>query len=418
MVLKCYVITSKGIVRNMSFHNILAPMRKQFVALLCLLPLSVAAQDNMNMQMAASSSHTVELGASASFDSHGRLWVVDAADKHVRLRYSDDFGTTFSAPVVVNAQPEQIYDRSENRPKLAIGTHGELYVTWSQSLAKPWTGFVRFARSMDDGAHFSVPVTVHVDRSQIGHTFDALAVDGKGRVVVAWIDKRDAETASAQGKPYLGAALYYSWSNDQGRTFAPERKLLDHSCDCCRIELTRTPKGDIAAFFRSIFGDNIRDHAYAVLHADAQPDKIERATFDNWQIAACPRQGPGLAIAADGTRHAVWYVAKDTPTIWYGQLDPGHPPHHAQAIASAGASHADVAVDGSTVWVTWNQVDAQGYTLMLRRSSDAGTHFDNPKALATTASSAGSPQLLLWHDHAYVAWNTAEGFRLLTVGEH
>ncbi|HUB90531.1 MAG TPA: sialidase family protein [Dyella sp.] len=334
------------------------------------------------------------------------------------MRYSNDLGVTFSAPVMVNAQPEPIYDRSENRPKLAIGTHGELYVSWSQSLARPWTGFVWFARSLDGGAHFSTPITVHVDRTEIGHAFDALAVDGKGRVVVAWIDKRDAEAASARKKPYLGAALYYSWSDDQGRTFAPERKLMDHSCDCCRIALARTPRGDIAAFFRGIFGDNIRDHAYAVLHADAQPNKVERATFDDWQIAACPRHGPGLAIASDGTRHVVWYVAKDTPTIWYGQLDPGHRPRHVQAIAGTGASHADVAVDGHTVWVAWNQVNAQGYTLMIRQSFDDGAHFDKPRSLASTAPSAGAPQLLLWRHRAYVAWNTAEGFRLLTVGEH
>jgi len=53
-------------------------MRKYFVAMLCLLSLSVAAQGKM--PMTASPSHAVELGASASFDAHGRLWVVDAAD--------------------------------------------------------------------------------------------------------------------------------------------------------------------------------------------------------------------------------------------------------------------------------------------------------------------------------------------------
>lgn len=353
------------------------------------------------------------LGASAAFDAHGRLWVVDAVQDHVRLRHSDDLGRTLSPPVPVNAKPEPIYAEGENRPKIAFGPHDELYVSWSQPRAKPWTGFVRFARSLDGGAHFSAPITVHRDRAEITHRFDALAVDGHGRVVLAWIDKRDEAAATAAGKPYLGAAVYYTWSDDRGAHFKPERKLVDHSCECCRIALARTPQGGIAAFFRAIYGDNIRDHAYAVLRTDGGASHAQRATYSDWHIAGCPHHGPGLAIAADGTRHAVWYEASGKPTIWYGQLDPGHHAAHALAIAGPGASHADIAVHGATVWVAWNQVDANGEALKLRRSNDGGMHFSPPRTLASTAGAVGSPQLLLRDGRAYVAWNTAAGFRLL-----
>jgi hypothetical protein len=392
-------------------------MRTWMLSLLCLLPLAAIAQGNMDAMksMDMSMSQRPKLGATAAFDAKGRLWVVDAANDHVRLRYSDDFGKTFSTPVDVNAQPEPIYDSSENRPKIAIGPHGELYITWSEPLAAKWSGFVRFARSLDGGQHFSAPITVNHDQAQITHRFDALAVDGHGRVVVAWIDKRDLEAAHAQGKPYLGAAVYYSWSNDQGASFAPDHKLIDQSCECCRIALARAPNGDVAAFFRSIFGDNIRDHAYGVLYTDGRAVHPERATFNQWQIAACPEHGPGLAIGADSTRHAVWYEAKTQPTIWYGQLDPGHDPKHAQVIATLGASHADVAVQGKTVWIAWNQVSAQGYALMLRRSDDGGLHFDSAQAIANVAGEAGSPQWVMWKGHPYVAWNTTDGFRLIAI---
>jgi hypothetical protein len=333
----------------------------------------------------------------------------------VRLRHSDDLGKTISAPVAVNAVAEPIYAEGENRPKLAFGAHDEFYVSWSQPRAKPWTGFVRFARSLDGGEHFSTPLTVHHDTAEITHRFDALAVDGKGRIVIAWIDKRDVEAAKAQRKPYLGAAVYYSWSADRGASFAPERKLIDQSCECCRIALAHTPQGEIGAFFRSIYGDNIRDHAYAVLHVDNQASHAERATYSQWRIAGCPHHGPGLAIGDDGIRHAVWYEAKTQPTVWYGQLDPGQPPKHAVRIAGIGASHADVAVHGRDVWVVWNQIDANGYALALRHSRDGGVHFEAPKILANATGAAASPQLLLHKGHAWAAWNTAAGFRLLAV---
>lgn len=384
-------------------------MRHLLLALLCLLSPALLAHDGMHMPKGP------ELGASAAFDSHGRLYVVDAADGHVRLRHSDDGGRTLSAPVEVNATAERIYAEGENRPKIAFGPRDEIYISWSQPRAAPWTGFVRFARSTDRGEHFSDPLTVHHDRAEITHRFDALAVDGKSRIVIAWIDKRDVIAATAAGKPYLGAAIYYSWSDDGGASFVPEHKLVDQSCECCRIALARTPDGNVAAFFRSIYGDNIRDHAYAVLRTDGQTSHVERATFSDWQIAGCPHHGPGLAIGSDGIRHAVWYEAKDKPMIHYGQLAPGHEPKHPLELAGAGASHADVAVRGRTVWVVWNQVGANGYALMLRRSTDNGAHFDAAREIARSNGAAASPQLLLKQDRAFVAWNTASSFRLVEV---
>ena len=340
---------------------------------------------------------------------------MDAAEGHVRLRHSDDDGRTLSAPMPVNAVAERIYSEGENRPKIAFGPHDELYVSWSQPRAAPWTGYVRFARSLDGGKHFSTPITVHHDHAEITHRFDALAVDGHGRIVIAWIDKRDLEIAKAAGRPYEGAAVYYSWSDDGGKSFVPERKLVDHSCECCRIALARMPDGEVAAFFRGIYGDNIRDHAFAVLHTDGRAPQVERATFSEWHIAGCPHHGPGLAIAADGARHAVWYEASHGPAIWYGQLDPGQRPRQLLKLAGPGASHADVAVHGHTVWVVWNQVGADGYRLMLRSSNDSGAHFDAARAIADSTGAAGSPQLLQKNGHAFVAWNTANGFRLIRV---
>lgn len=390
-------------------------MRRWPIILLSLIAGPALAHEPMAMAMAMA--NEPPLGASAAFDGAGRLWVADAADGHVRLRYSDDLGQTFSPSMPVNARAEPIYAEGENRPKLAFGTHGEIYVSWSQPRAKPWTGFVRFARSLDGGAHFSTPITVHRDRAEITHRFDALAVDGHGRVVLAWVDKRDQARAEAAGKPYLGAAIYYSWSADAGASFVPERKLAEHSCECCRIALARAPDGHVAAFFRAVYGDNIRDHAYALLRTDDGTSTAERATFSGWHIAGCPHHGPGLAIAADGTRHAVWYEAKDKPAIWYGQLQPGDRPKHVQLIAGPAASHADVAVRGATVWVAWNQISGDGESLMLRRSTDGGLHFTAPRALATSHAAVGSPQLLLHGGRAYVAWNTASGFRLLPTAD-
>jgi hypothetical protein len=381
-----------------------------FAALLAFTGAAQAHDDMAGMDM----SHEAPLGFDAAFDASGHLWVVDTVGEHVRARRSDDMGRSFSVTTIVNPTGEPIYAEGENRPKIALGPKGELYVSWSQPRKLPWTGFVRFSRSLDGGAHFDAPKTVHTDRAEITHRFDSLAVDGKGNVIVAWIDKRDVEAATAKNTPYLGAATYYSWSSDRGATFAPERKIVDESCECCRIALALAPDGSIDAFFRAIYGDNIRDHAFATLPVGSAAPKVERATFTQWHIEGCPHHGPSLAIDGGGTRHAVWFsAAEGKATIWYGQLKPGAEPAHLSTVATAGASHADLAVNGKHVWVAYHQVSAKGLDLVLRESSDGGVTFDEPRTIAHTDGASGWAKLILWKGRAFVAWNPDGQFRLV-----
>jgi hypothetical protein len=359
--------------------------------------------------------HEAPLGFDVTFAPDGRLWVADTVGQHVRVRRSDDLGRSFALSTIVNPTGEPLYAEGENRPKIVVAPDGTLYVTWSQPRKAPWTGFVRFSRSLDGGAHFDAPRTVHTDTAEITHRFDALAVDAKGHVLVAWIDKRDLEAATHAGKPYLGAAIYYSWSRDRGATFDPERKLTDQSCECCRIALAQAPDGSIEAFFRAIYGDNIRDHAWARF-SDGQPPQLQRATFDQWHIEGCPHHGPGLAIASDGTRHAVWFTAgAGAPAIHYGRLRPGQPPQGDTVVAGAGAAHADVAALGQQVWIAWNQATADGTDLVLRQSTDGGEHLGPPRTLAHTPGASGWPRLMVEKGRAYVAWNPDGQFQLVPV---
>ncbi len=353
------------------------------------------------------------LGAAAAFAPNGRLWVARVRDGHVWLRHSDDFGQTLSTPVKVNAAPEAIDARRENAPQIAVVAHGLIDVSWVHPLAKKWSSAVRFARSTDGGKSFSRPVTVNDGPADTTHGFHAMTVAANGDVVIAWLDGRAMRAAMAAGKSHTGLSLRYTWSGDGGRSFAPSRRLMNHTCECCRIALARVPEGDVAVFFRGIFGTDIRDHAFGVLHTDERPDRWQRATWSGWRVAACPEQGPGLAIGADGVRHAVWYEASHGPAIRYGQLDPGHKPRHMLKIGGAGSGHADVAVHGQTVWVAWNQVSAEGYHLMLRVSHDGGARFGPARVIATAVRGVSSPRLLVHDGKAWVAWNTIGGFRLV-----
>lgn len=375
---------------------------------------------------AAPASQKQPLATGAAFDARHRLWVAWVEGEHVAVAHSDDAGRTLSAAVTVNAMPEPIYTSAENRPKVAASPDGRaIYVSWSMPLDAPYTGMVRFSRSLDGGATWSVPITVHRDRQMITHRFDMMAVDPAGRLYLAWIDKRDLTAAKAAGQAYDGAAIYYAVSRDGGASFEPERKVTDHTCECCRIAMAIDPAGRVEAAWRNVFPGQIRDHALAVLPALADaPVAPLRATFSNWHVEACPDHGPALAITSDGTRHLAWFgVVDGRADVFYSRIGAdGRPLGAAWAFGAnpaapdEQASHAAMVARGDVVWLAWKAFDGDTMQIKLRRSDDRGAHWSEPRAIASTSGASDNPQLLDDAGRVYLSWRTRnDGYRLIAA---
>lgn len=345
------------------------------------------------------------LGAAAAFDAQGSLWAVYAADRRVVVRRSGDAGRTWDKPVIVTSQPEGVGVDGDSFPKIATGTGGEIYVTWTKPLAKPYTGDIRFSRSIDGGKSFSNPVTLHTDRQEITHRFDALTVNAQGQVFVAWIDKRDQVNAAKGRLQYRGAAVYYAVSDDRGATFRGDFKLADHSCECCRIALLPQADGTVLALWRHVFEPNIRDHALAVMRADGRPEKLRRATYDDWRIDACPHHGPSLAADASGVLHAVWFSQGINGSgVFYGRLRDGGVDGQ-RRIGGETAEHADLLASGNRLVMAWKEFDGKRSRLRVMLSDDAGVRW-RENDLAVTAGASAQPRLLLRQGRFFVFWHT------------
>jgi len=361
----------------------------------------------------------VELGTSAAFAPDGRLFAVSRQGDHLALYRSDDKGKNWLSPVIVNAQPETISADGENRPKLAFTHDGGLLVSWTRPMSKPYSGEIRLARS-NDGQHFSAPITVHRDRSEITHRFDSMVVAGDGRVMLAWIDKRDLEAAKGGKTAYRGAAIYAAISTDGGRSFQPEQKLADNSCECCRIASAVDADGAPIFMWRHVFAPNERDHALVRIKPDGTPEALLRATFDHWRIDACPHHGPSLVVDSAGVRHAVWFNQKDGEgRVFYGRLEAGKDGISVtgqRTVGSQRAEHADLATSGSRIALVWKEFDGERTRIYSERSQDGGLTFSRAIEIADTVGPSDQPRALQHGDVLYAFWRTErEGMRAVRL---
>jgi hypothetical protein len=355
---------------------------------------------------------TVAAGAS------GVLWRVWVEEGHVLMSSSSDAGQTYGPAIRINRERAEIDANGEGRPKVALGPQGEIYVTYTRTGTRPFTGDVQFSRSIDGGRTFEAPRTINDDGLDTGHRFDALAVGPDGEVYVAWIDKRDLERATAEHEPYRGAALYYTISHDRGETFAPNRKIKDYSCECCRIAHAFDGRGRLVLFWRDVMEGSIRDHALTWIERDGRAAPVRRVTADNWTIEACPHHGPTLAVGSEGTMHVAWFTGDSPrgPGAFYGRLDRdgrmlGEPLRLGRA--HPGTGHADIHADASHVTIVWKESRSPGTALMLMTSEDGGITFDAPRELAAGLDASDHPQMVPMPSGLYVSWYDGAQHRMI-----
>jgi hypothetical protein len=350
--------------------------------------------------------------AATPFSPAGELWVVGLdAQGHLTARTSRDDGRHWSEDRALPTGSDTVAADGEARPHIAFGPAGRVAISYTQPLAKPYTGEIRLLRSVDGGRSFASPVTVHHDRQLITHRFDAIAFDAKGTLHTLWVDKRDAEAARAAGKPDVrGAAIYRNESTDGGATFGPDIRVADSSCECCRIALAEAPDGTLAALWRHVFAPNERDHAFARIGAATVPT---RATEDHWALDACPHHGPGLAATADGGYHAVWFGERaGVAGVRYGRLHAdGTPDGEPRLLPDDAAEHADVTSAGRQVAIVWRSFDGQATRLRAWLSSDDGRSFEI-KELGRSTAENDHPRLARRGDRLFAVWRTEQGVQV------
>jgi hypothetical protein len=353
-----------------------------------------------------------------AFGQDGTLWLAWMAGGQVSVASSKDGGRTLSPAAQVTQGKLELDWGPDARPKIVLDRKGDIAVAFSTFRDKAFNGEVFYSRSTDGGRTFASPRPI-TDNTE-SQRFEALGFDTDGTLFAAWLDKRNRVPVQQAGKKYDGAALFFASSKDGGATYSQAKMAVDNTCECCRLGLAFDPSGHPVVAFRNIFEGGIRDHAIVTFTDQGTPGEAHRVSKDDWQIAACPHQGPSLSVAPDGTYHVVWYTnGKVRKGLFYAQSrDGGKTFSDPMPIgqSSKGPSRPYVIAGSQGTAIVWKEFDGEKTSVNLMTSADDGKSWSQPRIIATTSDSSDHPLLVSDGRQYYLSWMTkADGYRLQPI---
>jgi len=297
-------------------------------------------------------------------DNRGGFYVAYIQRKNgasnVMLQHSGPSGAP-SVAVQINNRSGDAAVRNENPPKIAVGPKNELYVVWASERER-WKGNIRFARSLNGGKTFEPAIDLNSDASQqpISRAFQSIAVDAKGRILIAWIDER-RKTPKARG-----AEIWMTTSEDGGKTFSSDRRIVSDVCECCRTALGIDSNGSIYLSYRRVppAGPMFRDIAVARSDDGGKTFNSTIVSQDRWELNGCPIAGATMTVTASGRVHVAWFTQiGETPRLYIASsIDHGAsfstPTVFDPTQKLAKHAHA-VAASGSQVLIAWDDLNGK-----------------------------------------------------------
>lgn len=255
--------------------------------------------------------------------------------------------------------------------------------------------------------------TPHKDGSPTEHGFVSMTPATDSTFFAIWLDGRQTMNRNHNEYSDLDKAMTLRGAFINTNSEIEQRFLIDESvCDCCNTAVTKTDKGFIAAY-RDRTNDEIRD-IYVTSFVDGSWSKPIPVHSDNWEIAACPVNGP--SIDAKGSTVAVaWFTGargdskvKMALSQDYGQtfdepilLDDKNP-----------SGRVDLNITKDKIWVSWLSSSNDGSDLKIHSYAHDGDR-KSEYALSNLPSSrsTGFPQISVRESGLLISYTDVTGDR-------
>lgn len=341
---------------------------------------------------------------------------MERAGSRATFKFAERTISGWSAPRQVVSGDELVVNAADVPSVLAL-SDGSLAAQWLQENGPdPEAYNLKLAWSKDDGATWSQPASPHHDGTITQHGFASLFQAPGGGLGLVWLDGRATDPDSPS--PTDNMAL-------RGTTYGRDGKQLRETsidprvCECCPTSVAVTAEGPIVAY-RNRGTEEVRDIYLSRLVGGrwSTPVPVHK---DNWEIDACPVNGP--SVSARGRDVVVaWFTAlKDEGKVFAAfSRDAGrtfNAPVRVDDVTATGHVDLELLKDGSAA-VSWIEFANQRSELKVRRLERTG----HRSAAITVPGAgegrpAGNPRMAYSRDELLFAWTetSAGASRLRTA---
>lgn len=358
---------------------------------------------------------------------------------------SRDAGRTFGAPVRVNDVGGDARVSGEQPPRIAIvggANAGRSSALEPASIAVVWTAksgggtTLKQARSTDGGRSFARTTLVPGANAGGNRGWQAIAVDGAGRVDVVWLDHRELandasmatshhEHGAANAKPDGVAMAQKSklYFGSLDGTLAP-RAITGGVCYCCKTALATGPNGALYAAWRHVYPGNFRDMAFTVSRDNGKTFAPPiRVSEDKWMLEGCPDDGPAMTVDGGSRVHIVWPTllseSGGDPTIalFYASSADGRHFTVRERIPTEGMPHHPqiaMAADGSMTAAWDENMKGTRRVVIARAALESGGRTRFTRQVVSDGEPAVYPVVAASTSATIVAW-TGGGAALSTI---
>ncbi|MCP1726065.1 hypothetical protein J2T60_000030 [Natronospira proteinivora] len=191
---------------------------------------------------------------------------------------------------------------------------------------------IHAAWSNDEGESWGEPFILHRDGVQAEHGFLSSVVLPDGDLAVTWLDGRHM-AGSMTGEAGHDHHEHHEHNGPMTLRWQrlvpgqpvkhqdPSQELDDRVCDCCMTASVLDEQGPLV-FYRDRSESEVRDIAWQrpwledSESAEQSPDGGAVAD-DDWEIAACPVNGPAAARSGDSVGVAWFTAAQEQPRVLF-----------------------------------------------------------------------------------------------------
>lgn len=340
-------------------------------------------------------------------------WITNIEEEIYALQYSTMSGERWTVPQTVRVATDYFVNWADF-PSI-IGVNGEASaVQWLRKVeGGPYAYHVQIGFRDEQTGRWEQIITPHLDNTATEHGFVTMRPIDEDRILAIWLDGRNTDGRGHHEYADMSKSMAIRSAEISSSGEISRKRVIDETvCDCCQTGMAEI-NGDFLAVYRGRSAGEVRDILISRYSSEdgswSEPVKVHD---DNWEIQACPVNGPRIAVS-DHHVAVIWYTgSEESKGVKLAKsFDGGFSFEEPILIADEGAiGRADLLIteDGS-LYVSWmHQEEGTGY-IMLQKINPDGTAED-AITVGVTASTrtSGFPRIEQSGNHIIIAWTQTE----------